>query len=500
MSYAAGNQRPGFFKHVFGFQGKVTPIDYATVGFGLTFLKYLVEAAVIFAVTDQYYMPWDYLNPLLSSRERFTADAPVWFGMAWVCWTLPFLWVAISMSVRRAANIGLTPWLGLIVLIPYINILAMLVLACLPENMFRPLSADEQRLKELEDVALQQVFAPAKEIAGEIPQGLAPVRSIHPVIAALLGLAAGIGFLIFMVVLSVTVLGSYGSVMFIGTPIVTGAVAAYVLNYRCNAGFWFTVLHGILTISVACVGFLAFGIEGAICIVMAIPILGTFALMGTVVGYLIAASVRPSVTDERRGLIGCVLAVPLLASLESQVATTPTFEVLTAIEINAPREVVWQNVIEFPDIEAPPPWYFRMGIAMPQRAWIEGTGVGAVRHCEFTTGSFVEPITTWEAPSRLAFDVTDQPEPMYELTPYRHIHPPHLDTGFRSVHGEFRLIELSDGRTRLEGRTWYQLRIFPLSYWTIWSDGLIHSIHRRVLDQIKLTSERESHENSPAAL
>ena len=78
---------------------------------------------------------------------------------------------------------------------------------------------------------------------------------------------------------------------------------------------------------------------------------------------------------------------------------------------------------------------------------------------------------------------------MFELTPYRHVHPPHLDGYLRSQRGEFQLIALGDGRTRLEGRTWYDFRMFPQSYWTLWSDLLIHRIHQRVLLHIKRLSE-----------
>lgn len=98
-------------------------------------------------------------------------------------------------------------------------------------------------------------------------------------------------------------------------------------------------------------------------------------------------------------------------------------------------------------------------------------------------------MTVWDPPRVLAFDVTEQPEPMTELSPYRHIHPPHLDGSFRSTHGEFRLIPLAGGRTRLEGRTWYRLEIYPHAYWTIWADWLIHKIHGRVLRHIKQLAE-----------
>ena len=97
--------------------------------------------------------------------------------------------------------------------------------------------------------------------------------------------------------------------------------------------------------------------------------------------------------------------------------------------------------------------------------------------------------TVWNPPFQLGFDVTEQPDPMVELTPYQHLHPPHLEHSFRSTRGEFRLIDIGNNRTRLEGRTWYQLEIYPLSYWTLWTDWIVHRIHSRVLKHIQETSE-----------
>src|SRR5262249_42888891 len=129
------------------------------------------------------------------------------------------------------------------------------------------------------------------------------------------------------------------------------------------------------------------------------------------------------------------------------------------------------------------------GIAYPIRARIDGEGVGAIRRCEFSTGPFVEPITAWEAPHRLAFDVVSQPEPMHETSPYRQIDAPHLRNGLHSRRGEFRLIPLPGGRTRLEGRTWYSVEMAPQAYWGLFSDALIHAIHARVLAHVKQLAE-----------
>jgi hypothetical protein len=59
----------------------------------------------------------------------------------------------------------------------------------------------------------------------------------------------------------------------------------------------------------------------------------------------------------------------------------------------------------------------------------------------------------------------------------------------RSRRGEFRLIRRQDGGTHLEGRTWYTLSAAPAFYWCVWSDAIIHRIHRRVLAHVKRLSE-----------
>ena len=83
--------------------------------------------------------------------------------------------------------------------------------------------------------------------------------------------------------------------------------------------------------------------------------------------------------------------------------------------IDAPPDEVWRHVVSFSDLEPPNDWLFRSGVAYPIRARIEGTGVGAVRHCEFSTGAFVEPIEVWDEPRLLRFAVTSNPAPMRRM-------------------------------------------------------------------------------------
>jgi hypothetical protein len=164
--------------------------------------------------------------------------------------------------------------------------------------------------------------------------------------------------------------------------------------------------------------------------------------------------------------------------------------VTTSLEIDAPPERVWQHVVSFAELPPPSEWIFRAGVAWPVRARIDGRGVGAVRYCEFSTGPFVEPITVWDEPHRLAFDVTRSPEPMREVNPFWNVRPPHLEGYLASERGEFRLEPLGRGRTRLVGTTWYRHHMYPDVYWGAWSDFVIHRIHGRVLRHIEALAER----------
>jgi hypothetical protein len=58
------------------------------------------------------------------------------------------------------------------------------------------------------------------------------------------------------------------------------------------------------------------------------------------------------------------------------------------------------------------------------------------------------------------------------------------------VRGQFDLQTRLPNETDVTGTTWYMNRIFPDRYWRLWSDYLVHAIHRRVLQHIKIESER----------
>ena len=297
-------------------------------------------------------------------------------------------------------------------------------------------------------------------------------------------MAAGASLGLGLLWLGVLWLESYGLAVFMGTPFIIGLVTAYLLRRRYPASSRET--HEVVAMTVLLVAGAAFlvGFEGAVCLLMVAPLGLVIALMGGVVGrHLAALGERPA-----RGAVLIAVLLPGAASLETGPLPTQLREVSSSVVIAAPPEVVWDKVLSFSPIPKPTSLLFRLGLAYPTHAEIHGSGVGAIRYCHFSTGAFVEPITGWEPARRLAFDVAVSPRPLDELTPWD-VAPPHLDDYLVSKAGEFRLVPLDDGRTRLEGSTWYEQRLRPEGYWVIFSDFIIAQIHKRVLDHIKAEAE-----------
>jgi hypothetical protein len=283
-------------------------------------------------------------------------------------------------------------------------------------------------------------------------------------------------------------IGVYGMALFILTPIFLGASPVIIYGRKNTVTIKQARNIGFLTLTVFTVGLIVFAMEGIICIAMAAPFGLLLTWLGTVIGHGI---IKRSPNQGSTAVIILLLTIPATAFIEKNDNRLPDLiAVKTSIEIGGRPEEVWKNLIEFPTLNEPTEFIFKTGIAYPINAEIKGQGVGAVRHCNFSTGSFVEPITIWDEPRVLKFDVAESPAPMKEISFYD-IDAPHLHDYFVSKQGQFKLTELDNGKTLLEGTTWYYHDIRPVFYWRLWSDYIIHKIHMRVLTHIKEATESE---------
>jgi hypothetical protein len=287
--------------------------------------------------------------------------------------------------------------------------------------------------------------------------------------------------------LATNVFEDYALGLFIWLPFVLGAASTLLYGYNNATSRRKQFGISMCTLLVFCLGLLTFAWEGVICLIMAFPIGLLFTWIGHRIGHAILQRKAGSVPAAS---ILLFLSVPALMAFENAAPDEEDVRSVTSsIEIKASQEEVWKNVVAFPQLKEPEEFIFRTGIAYPINATIQGHGVGAIRHCNFSTGTFVEPITVWDEPRLLRFSVDEQPEPMKEISFYD-IHPNHLHGYWVSKQGQFKLVKLANGHTLLEGTTWYVNKIKPNFYWTLWSDHIVHKIHQRVLEHIRTQAER----------
>ncbi|HAY75560.1 MAG TPA: hypothetical protein DCY32_07795, partial [Opitutae bacterium] len=382
------------------------------------------------------------------------------FGLA-----LPFIYLGLVLTVKRLRSLGWPIYSSILFFVPFVNLLFFFLLSMLPQNS--PLEWNRKnrpRTKEWLDRFL--------------PRGKVACSSMA------MGLSATLGTLFVSLSLLTGVGQDYGWGFFVGLPFAMGLTSAVTYGHHERRSLWACLGVALLTLGFSFLLLLLLAIEGILCLLMAAPIALPLAAVGGWVGYLI----QNRAFLKNPSLSVFVATFLLMGFEEKALPEAPLFAVRSEVLVNAPPEKVWNHVVTFSELPPAEDWLFSLGIACPTCATIEGTGVGAIRHCNFNTGAFVEPITVWDEPNRLAFDVISQPPPMKELSPYD-IHPPHLDGHLESKRGEFRLRRFEQDKTILIGTTWYKHNMWPASYWKIWSDFLIGRIHRRVLNHVKKLSE-----------
>ncbi len=217
--------------------------------------------------------------------------------------------------------------------------------------------------------------------------------------------------------------------------------------------------------------------EGAICLIMAGPLLWLMEATGYMVGRWLA--------NMRRGTGVSVSLVPLvlLATVGETMGPVPNHaQVITdSVTVNAPADYVWKYVVDYPDNPNPPAyWMWTLGLPSPTHSVAPLQQIGARRECRFSGGQgYEERITELEPGKKLTFAVTRQmqhPEILGHVT---------FDQGQIVLH------QNDDGTTTLTTTGWYRLHVRPASYFDWWAADVTRHIHVRVLGYMKSLAERD---------
>jgi uncharacterized membrane protein YhaH (DUF805 family) len=450
----------------FSFQGQIGRLPYALWSIGIFLSQYLVMLIFYWAYAPDLPAPFSQM-----STYRFYIT-PQWgmgvliaFGRAsnvisilTLGYLLIVAWALAALSFRRATNANISEWIAAAAIAPIVQIPVILALCLAP-----PRVAEDGLPRDIRDVPFTEWRTAAQ------------------------GLIAGLGLTVASVAVGVLVFGTYGYGMFVVSPLVIGAVTAWLGNRRRDIGpsETLTLITGATALGgLALVGF---ALEGIVCIVLAAPLGFIMAWLGGGLGRAIARLGRRTPQQTLPG----VAVLPMVFAVEAVIAATTTFDTTETIAVNAPPDRVWNAIVNMDPLDEPPGLPFRLGIAYPLRGEIVGEGVGALRRGEFSTGTAIERITEWVPERKLAFVVVIDIPGMREISPYQHVHAPHVAGYFLTNGTSFELLPLPDDRTEIIERTSHTLKLDPVFYWLPMARYVVHANNERVLAHIKRQSERD---------
>lgn len=192
------------------------------------------------------------------------------------------------------------------------------------------------------------------------------------------------------------------------------------------AGFAITLVsRDLQTVSaaalLAAVGSLAILIatrmETPVCALLAFPLLFISITLGVAIGFifhLLRAIITGKAGPTFTSLV--LLSMPLLIltghRVELSTLTHPRREVVTTtIRLTADPTHVWNDLRSFDSLQGKKPLLMYIGLPIPMRCEMQGTGLGAKRTCYFDHGSIEETVIGWQPPNvmRLSIDRTNMP-------------------------------------------------------------------------------------------
>lgn len=167
-------------------------------------VKYVGDVVLVWAATETLRTPSQYVASVYSLLTQPFSGAPPWLLPALGVWTLPFLWLGVTLTLRRALDAGISGWWSFAFFVPFVNYLLMLALTIVPS---RPRAHTERETRPRDG------------------------RPLRPWISSI---AAGATVAVLAVVMALA-LKRYTAALFLGAPFAMGAVTAFIFNRARNA-------------------------------------------------------------------------------------------------------------------------------------------------------------------------------------------------------------------------------------------------------------------------
>lgn len=271
--------------------------------------------------------------------------------------------------------------------------------------------------------------------------------------------SVGLASVLFAILLGIGfATASYGYVLVIGTPFVTGLVVGRwsTTDRAARVVVVVAALAGVITAAVL------WNLAGLVCgftfgMIASLPL-----LLGVSIGARLMRTSPPS------GSVACVALVALLIPIEQAAVPAAPVESGSTTHVAAMTPVDAFSRLEFyEDTTGTPPRLLRIALPRPIRTVAGGFEVGDRTRCLYDTGYIVKEVTAVEPGVLYAFRVIEQvgvEEHAVDL-----------------VDGSFTFEPVDARHTRITLTTGYRPKLSARLAWRPFEQAVIHALHRHVL-------------------
>lgn len=277
---------------------------------------------------------------------------------------------------------------------------------------------------------------------------------------------------------------------FILIPFGIGFLTVLLSKLKWVKNVWYRIFAPWLTVLLFLILTIAINLEGFACWIMITPFFLGFATLGGFFGgYIRLRNNKKSNIVQ----ISFVLLLPLIITpLENSIKKIPgTYETYTYIDINAPKNKIWDNVTRVPEIPANQDsgnLTRFLGFPRPLRAELNYNGIGATREAIFSKGLiFHEKVLDYTEMQQMHFSIKANPHEIPSTTMDNHI----VVGGdyFDVLDGTYKLEQLSSNHYRLHLYSHFKLSTTFNFYAGIWAKWIMKDIQNNILGVIKARAE-----------
>lgn len=276
----------------------------------------------------------------------------------------------------------------------------------------------------------------------------------------------------------------------LGTPFVVGAIVVYGQR-NSKPSIWKMIYAPWLAILLAMLGSAIALLEGAICIVLALPL---FLLLSSIGGLMMGLILR--YTDKGPTALNSFLLLPfMLVAFQPVMPERPKLlEERVAIEVAAPPQRIWAEILNARNIqryELPPNFTHLIGVPRPVEGINISTPKGEIRYSKWDRGVHFSALVTQSVKNRSItwnYHFTSDSFPDGSMDEHVRIGGKYFDL----YDTTFNLTPLSSGLTKLEIVSHYRVNTDINFYAVPVAKFIAHDFMSTILQFYKLRSERSN--------